>query len=91
MVRKTRNFADDDVNEPSAFSNSGSSERSEATRDAMSSIVCEFRSAGGLLSECTGSGDVTVHGPDPPPHHLHTHTACLLCFVLFDQIRKDCC
>jgi hypothetical protein len=40
MVCTTRNFAGDDVNELSALSNFGSSNRSEATRDAISSIVC---------------------------------------------------
>jgi hypothetical protein len=79
MVRKTRNFADDDVNELSALSNSGSNDRNEATRDAMSSIVCEFRNAVGLLSECSGSGDVILcTAPHPLPIY---NMPSMFCFV----------
>jgi hypothetical protein len=70
MVCTTRNFAGDDVNELSALSNFGSSDRSEATRDAISSIVyavsvCKRWVVFGIWVTTEGREDVSVHGPSP--------------------------
>jgi hypothetical protein len=70
-VCTTRNFAGDDVNEWSALSNSGSSDRNEASRDAMLSIVYAASGLGSVWWMVTTEvrEDVSVHGPNPSISH----------------------